>query len=110
MAELKKLLLAFDMPGRWSSHTRKRNRIASGSTSIRVSKETVRFLRDLSIQCRDVHPDWSYSSPPLSELVDWLARGLMIVPDRELTDACKAAIAKTHASTPARTHAKSDVG
>lgn len=99
---VRKMLLAFDAPGRWSHarYQKKHERAQSGSTSIRVSKSTLDALRRLADEIGAVtshaSPDWDYRPTPLSELLDWFATGIVLAPGRELADACTEAIVEKY--------------
>lgn len=78
--------ITFRVPGRWSSerYTKQRNRAAAGSTSIRVSRATLRAVRELAHKVSELHHD-SYSHYRLSpdELLSLvLAGGLAVRDDR----------------------------
>lgn len=99
---LRKMLLAFDARERWS-YTRsleRKARAESGWTSVRISKATARALHQLAADVAAANGDeWSYRRTSLVELLEWLAAGAVIRPDRELARACKTAIAQKHASS-----------
>lgn len=100
--KVSKILLAVDVPGRWSHerHSRKGELIESGYTSVRISKLTHQRLAILARAVSQQSQSWSSSwrsDVPLTELLDWIATGILIKPRRELVVACRRAIAEMHA-------------
>lgn len=96
----RKMLLAFDALEQWSQarYLARKARTESGWTSVRISKATARALHQLAIDVDAANSDeWLYRRPSLAELLEWLAAGAVIRPDRELARACKSTIVKQRA-------------
>lgn len=94
------VLLAFDVPHRFSQQRdqKKRAAIESGTTSVRIAKSTLNKLHALSRSLGELSTHWGYR-PPITEVLEWLASAQVIQPDPELYAACTAAISKAHAKS-----------
>lgn len=85
----------------WSNRDRARKeRIKSGYTSLRVTKDTARKLEHLARQIAATHPGWTGGNKiALDELLSAIATARPAIATAENGNACKEPIGDLHASS-----------